>query len=222
LYLILLGAPGAGKGTQAEHLVERCGLVHVASGDLFRQNIAQGTPLGQQAQTYVEQGLLVPDDLTVGMVMERLARPDCQAGVLLDGFPRTVAQAEALQAALARQGQRLDAVLYIKVPTEVLLNRLSGRLLCRQCQAVYHTLFNPPKVPGMCDACGGELYQRVDDSRKTAQRRLDVYFAQTTPLIEYYRKLGLLREINGDQDIPAVGAELVKAIEAVQWLAGLE
>ena len=222
MYLILLGAPGAGKGTQAERLVERCGLVHVASGDLFRQNIAQGTPLGQQAKTYVEQGLLVPDDLTVAMVMERLARPDCQAAVLLDGFPRTVAQAEALQAALARQNQRLDAVLYIKVPTEALLNRLSGRLLCRQCQTVYHTLFNPPKVPGVCDACGGELYQRVDDSRETAQRRLDVYFTQTTPLIEHYRKLGLLREINGDQDIPAVGAELVKAIAAVQWLAGLE
>jgi len=220
LYLILLGAPGAGKGTQAEHLVARFGLVHVASGDLFRQNIAQGTPLGQQAKTYVEQGLLVPDDLTVAMVMERLTRPDCQAGVLLDGFPRTVAQAEALQAALARQGQRLDAVLYIKVSTEVLLNRLSGRLLCRQCQAVYHTLFNPPKAPGVCDACGGELYQRVDDSLETAQRRLEVYFAQTTPLIEHYRKLCLLREVNGDQDIPAVGVELVQAIAAVQRRAG--
>jgi len=216
LYLILLGAPGAGKGTQAERLVEHFGLVHVASGDLFRQNIAQGTPLGQQAKTYVEQGLLVPDDLTVAMVMERLARPDCQAGVLLDGFPRTVAQAEALQAALARQGKRIDAVMYLKVPLEVLLNRLSGRLLCRNCQAVYHTLFNPPKVPGVCDACGGELYQRSDDSRETAQRRLDVYFAQTTPLIEHYRQLGLLVEINGNQDIAAVEAELVKAIEAVQ------
>jgi adenylate kinase len=221
LYLILLGAPGAGKGTQAERLVARCGLVHVASGDLFRENIAQGTPLGQQAKTYVEQGLLVPDDLTVAMVMERLAQPDCQAGVLLDGFPRTVAQAEALQAALAQQGKRLDAVLYIKVSTEVLLNRLSGRLLCRNCQAVYHTFFNPPKVPGVCDACGGELYQRVDDSRETAQRRLDVYFAQTTPLIAHYRKLGLLREVNGDQDIPAVEEELAKAIAAVGQACGV-
>jgi adenylate kinase len=213
LYLILLGAPGAGKGTQAERLVEHFGLVHVASGDLFRENIAQGTPLGQQAKTYVEQGLLVPDDLTVAMVMERLAQPDCQAGVLLDGFPRTVAQAEALQTALARQGKRIDAVLYIRVPTEVLLNRLSGRLLCRHCQAVYHTIFNPPKAPGVCDACGGELYQRIDDSRETAQRRLDVYFAQTTPLIEHYRKLGLLVEINGDQEISAVEAGMVKVIE---------
>jgi len=220
LYLILFGAPGAGKGTQAERLVARCGLVHVASGDLFRENIAQGTPLGQQAKTYVEQGLLVPDELTVAMVMERLTRPDCQAGVLLDGFPRTVAQAEALQAALARQGKRLDAVLYIKVPTEELLNRLSGRLLCRQCQAVYHTIANPPKVPGVCDACGGELYQRVDDSRETAQRRLDVYFAQTTPLIAHYRKLRLLREVNGNQAIPAVEAELVKVIAALGQVCG--
>lgn len=209
MYFILLGAPGAGKGTQAERLQERLGFTHISSGDLFRENMAKGTPLGLKAKEYVDKGLLVPDDITVGMVMEACRGKD---KVLLDGFPRTIAQAEALKAALAQIGDRLKGVLYIKVPEDVLLARLSGRLTCRNCGAMYHKVFLPPKVPGHCDLCGGELYQRSDDTEETARKRLEVYFAQTSPLIEYYRQAGLLLEINGDQAVDQVTADLETAI----------
>lgn len=212
MIVVLLGPPGAGKGTQAEGLAAGLGLVHVASGDLFREALAAQTPLGRQAQQYMERGELVPDDLTVRMVLERMAQPDCQAGVVLDGFPRTVAQAEALDQALAAQGRQVDAVLLLAVPDEVVLERLTGRRICRDCQAPYHVLFNPPAEAGRCDRCGGPLYQRDDDREETVRRRLEVYQAQTAPLISYYRQRGLLREVDGSGDLETVAARLRQAL----------
>jgi len=212
-YIILLGAPGAGKGTQAAMLTEALGVPHVASGDLFRSALQKKTPLGLEAKKYMDQGLLVPDEVTIAMVRERLALPDCQEGVILDGFPRTLEQAKALDAALAEEGRTIDKVLYIKVPNEELVARLSGRWICRDCQAVYHTITNPPQQAGRCDACGGELYQRSDDRPETVRRRLEVYFEQTMPLIEYYTERGVLTEVNGDQSIAGVQAALIEALK---------
>ncbi len=213
MYFILLGAPGAGKGTQAERLREHLGFLHISSGDLFRENMAKGTPLGLKAKEYVDKGLLVPNDVTVALVMDAcLGRPESRQGVLLDGFPRTIAQAEALNQALAQANEQMGGVFYIKVPNEALLARLCGRLTCRNCGATYHKLFMPPQTPGKCDVCGGELYQRSDDSEETARKRLAVYFTQTSPLIEVYRQAGLLLEINGDQAVEQVTADLEKAI----------
>jgi len=212
-YIILLGAPGAGKGTQAAMLTEALGVPHVASGDLFRLALQKKTPLGQEAKKYMDQGLLVPDEVTIAMVRERLALPDCEEGVILDGFPRTLEQAKALDAALAEEGRAIDKVLYIKVPNEELVARLSGRWICRDCQAVYHTITNPPQQAGRCDACGGELYQRSDDKPETVRRRLEVYFEQTMPLIEYYTESGVLTEVNGDQSISKVQTALLEAIK---------
>jgi adenylate kinase len=212
-YIILLGAPGAGKGTQAAMLTETLGVPHVASGDLFRSALQKGTPLGLEAKKYMDQGLLVPDEVTIAMVRERLALPDCEEGVILDGFPRTLEQAKALDAALAEEGRAIDKVLYIKVPNEELVARLSGRWICRDCQAVYHTITNPPQQAGRCDACGGELYQRSDDKPETVRRRLEVYFEQTMPLIEYYTEIGVLTEVNGDQSISKVQTALLEAIK---------
>jgi adenylate kinase len=211
-YYILLGAPGAGKGTQAELLEKALKIPHVASGDIFRDNLARGTELGLQAKKYMDQGKLVPDDVTVRMILGRLSEPDCANGAILDGFPRTIEQAEALSNALAEQGQKIEAVLYVKVSTEELLRRLSGRYICKICQSVYHVSFGPPKRPGICDKCGGELYQRSDDSPETAKKRLDVYMQETMPLIEYYRERDLLREIDGEQSIEAVQDALLRAI----------
>lgn len=212
-YYILLGAPGAGKGTQAERLRDEKGFAHVSSGDLFRENLAKGTPLGLQAKQYIERGALVPDDVTVAMVMGACqALPKGGPGVLLDGFPRTIAQAEALKRAVAQSRGQVKAVLYITAPNPVLLARLSGRWTCSKCGAMYHAVFVPPKVAGKCDECGGDLYQRPDDREETARARLDVYFAQTSPLIEYYRKAGILKEINGDQAVGKVTADLEAAI----------
>ncbi|MGB9593072.1 MAG: adenylate kinase [Anaerolineae bacterium] len=211
-YYILLGAPGAGKGTQAAMLILALGIPHVASGDLFREHLSKGTELGLLAKQYMDEGKLVPDDVTVRMVLERLAQPDCAKGAILDGFPRTIAQAQALERALAANGQRIKAALYIKVSTDELLRRLGGRYTCKNCGAVYHIIFDPPKQPGVCDKCGGPLYQRPDDTPETAKKRLDVYFQQTAPLIEYYRQQGLLREIDGEQSIEAVHAALLKVI----------
>ncbi|HEY48516.1 MAG TPA: adenylate kinase [Dehalococcoidia bacterium] len=213
LYVILLGAPGAGKGTQAALISQRLGLAHIASGDLFRQEQASGSELGKVAKSYMEKGLLVPDEVTVKMILGRIAAPDCAQGVLLDGFPRTLEQAKALDEALAEEGKRINMVLYIKVSNEELLRRLSGRWICRNCQAPYNIVELPSKVPGKCDACGGELYQRPDDTAETARKRLDVYFTQTMPLIEYYTKAGKLVEIDGEKGIEEVGEELVAAIE---------
>ena len=215
MYLILLGAPGAGKGTQAETLGATFGLAHIATGDLFRENVAKGTELGVLAKSYIDRGALVPDDVTVRMLLDRLARPDTAKGVMLDGFPRTIQQAEALSKALAAQGKKVDGVLYIKVPDTALMDRLTGRLTCRTCGAVYNVTFSPPKKAGVCDKDAGELYTRPDDPVETVRKRLDVYFAQTSPLIEYYTQRGLLTEINGNQAVDAVGKEMVKAIEAI-------
>jgi len=216
MYIILLGAPGAGKGTQASRMAEQIGLAHVASGDLFRESLSNKTELGLVAKSYMERGALVPDEVTIKMIFERVARPDCAKGVILDGFPRTIAQAEALDRTLTEREKAIDLVLYIKVSNDELLSRLGGRWLCRRCQAPYHVQSAHPKVAGVCDICGGELYQRTDDSMETARKRLDVYFEQTAPLIEYYQSQGKLAEINGEQEIEVVTRDLVDAVRAQQ------
>ena len=213
LNVILLGAPGAGKGTQAVIISKKLGLAHIASGDLFRKEQESGSELGKIAKSYMEKGQLVPDDVTVRMVLGRIAAPDCVKGFLLDGFPRTLEQAKALGKALAAQGKRMDRVLYIKVSVKELLRRLSGRWICRNCQAPYNIVELPPKVKGKCDRCGGELYQRADDTEETARKRLDVYFNQTMPLIEYYTKSGTLVEVNGEQGVEAVGRDVIAVLE---------
>jgi adenylate kinase len=212
LYIVLIGAPGAGKGTQAAGLALELALAHVASGDMFREAMARRTPLGVRAKEYVDRGELVPDEITVGMVIDRLGEADAAQGVILDGFPRTVPQAEALDQALDEKGLRVGQAIYMAVANDELLKRLSGRWLCRQCQASYHEVFNPPAVAGKCDRCGGELYQREDDTIETARRRLDIYFEQTLPIIDYYRGRGVLDEINGQQSIPAVKAAMLAAV----------
>lgn len=212
LYIVLLGGPGAGKGTQAELLSKALGIPQVSTGDLFRENLKEETELGLLAKGYMERGELVPDSVTIAMVRERLARPDCEAGAILDGFPRTVAQAEALEAMLAEMGSRLKVVPYIKVSEDVLLSRLAGRWTCRNCGAMYHQLFSPPRQPGVCDKCGGELYQRADDTPETQRHRIQVYFEQTAPLIDYYREKGLLVEVDGQRSIGEVQAELLRII----------
>jgi adenylate kinase len=198
VYIILLGAPGAGKGTQAVMLAEKLKLVQVSSGDLFRQALQKGTELGEKAKAFMEKGRLVPDEITIRMVLERLTAPDTEKGAILDGFPRNIEQAGALDKALAKQGKAIDKAIYIKVPEEELLKRLGGRWLCRNCQTPYHEVDNPPKVKGICDRCGGQLYQRADDNPATVKKRLEVYFAETAPLIDYYKKAGKLQEINGE------------------------
>jgi len=211
-YIVLLGPPASGKGTQAARLKEILDLPHIASGDLFRENLKNETELGKKAKVYMDRGDLVPDDVTIAMVMERLSRPDCANGALLDGFPRTIAQAEALDQALAGQGNKISLALYIAVPDEVLVERVSGRRLCRLCGESYHVRFNPPKQPGVCDNDGGELYQRDDDKPETVRKRLQVYWEQTSPLIETYRDQGVLVEVDGDQAIDDVTADLRAAV----------
>ncbi len=206
--VILLGAPGSGKGTQAERLCEVTGLVHIASGDLFRQAERDGTELGKIAKSYMEKGLLVPDDVTVKMILERIA--GINSGFILDGFPRTIEQAQALDGALGDQG--IDRTIYIKVSDEELLRRLGGRWICRECQAPYHVVSSPPKVAGKCDVCGGELYQRADDNVETARKRLEVYFAQTAPLIDYYERSGRLAEVDGEKTIEEVNKGLLALV----------
>ncbi len=212
MYIILVGAPGAGKGTQAVAISQELGLAHVASGDLFRKAQSNGTELGLLAKSYMEKGELVPDDVTIRMILERIAAPDCAKGCLLDGFPRTLEQAQALDQMLAKDGTAIDRALYIKVSVEELLRRLSGRWICRNCQAPYHEVNFPPKVPGRCDHCGGELYQRPDDWVETAKSRLDVYFGQTMPLIDYYRAEDKLVEIDGEQGVDGVSRDLIAAL----------
>ena len=211
MILILLGPPGAGKGTQATLVSQGAGVAHVATGDLFRENIRNQTELGMQAKAFVDRGALVPDELTVRMLLDRLDRPDTQKGVLLDGFPRTVDQARALDEALKERSQAVDQVLYINVGEEEVVRRLAGRWTCRQCGAVYHQVFSPPKQPGRCDQCGGELYQRDDDKPETVRNRLTVFNQQTAPLIDYYKKQSKLLEVNGEQEADAVGRNLLKA-----------
>jgi len=212
-YIVLLGPPGAGKGTQAQIIAEKYGLVHVSSGDLFRENLKNETELGKLAQTYMKHGELVPDDVTIAMVRERLCRPDCQKGALLDGFPRTPAQAEALAAMLQEFNGAVNIVPLITVPEETLIERLSGRWTCRANGHVFHEKFNPPAEPGICDFDGSELYQREDDKPETVRNRIKVYQEQTAPLIHYYQGKGLLVEIDGTQAIEQVTADLYQAIE---------
>lgn len=211
-YLILLGAPGAGKGTQAEILREQFGLAHISSGDLFRENVSKQTPLGVLAKTYMDKGELVPDDVTIQMVMERIARPDCAKGVAFDGFPRTTTQANALKVALAQQKKKIGVVLYVKVRDHLLIERLTARWICPICGTVYNLLSNPPKVAGKCDKDGAELGQRNDDKPETVQNRLNVYHTQTAPLIDFYRKTRLLKEIDGEKNIEQVQKAIVALV----------
>ena len=211
--VILFGAPGAGKGTQAAILAEKTGLVHITTGELFREAIRQETELGKQAKPYYDGGQLVPDRLTIAMLLERLSQGDCARGAILDGFPRTLEQATALDEALAQEGRAIDKVIYIQVPEDDLLGRLSGRWNCRQCSSVYHERFQPPRQAGRCDQCGGELYQRDDDKPETVRRRLEVYLQQTAPLIDYYQAKGKLVEIDGGKSVDEVAKGLLAAVE---------
>jgi len=213
VYIVFLGAPGAGKGTQAAIVAQELILVHIASGDLFRQAQEQGTELGMQAKSYMEKGMLVPDEITIRMVLESMSAPDCEAGVILDGFPRNLEQAKALDKALLEQAKAIDKVIYIKVAEEALLQRLSGRWICRNCQTPYHATITPPKVWGKCDRCGGELYQRPDDSVGTVKERLKVYFTQTAPLIDYYTQSGKLLEVNGGGGMDEVSKRIIIALK---------
>lgn len=215
MYLIFLGAPGAGKGTQADLVGKAMGLVHIASGDLFRQARDRGDELGQKVKSFMEKGALVPDEITIKLIFDHLGRFKPDQGFILDGFPRTLAQARALDEALARGKKAIDSVVYIKVAPEELIGRLGGRLTCRKCQSPYHMVNSPPKVKGKCDKCGGELYQREDDAPKTVKNRLEVYLAQTAPLIDYYKKSGKLLEINGSQQVDGVTRDILASLTGV-------
>jgi adenylate kinase len=211
--VIFLGAPGAGKGTQARRLAAGSGVPQVATGDMLREAVAAGTRLGAEAKRFMDQGALVPDEVVIGLVDERLSRPDAAPGYVLDGFPRTVAQAQALDALLRRLGQDLDRVVFFDVSRDELLRRLTGRRVCRQCGTAFHLVSAPPKVPGRCDQCGGELYQREDDAEATVGRRLDVYQTQTAPLLDYYRTRGLLVRVAGEGPVDQVAAAIQKAVK---------
>ncbi len=212
LHIVFLGAPGAGKGTQAATVAQDMNLKHVATGDLFRQAQSQDTELARQAKYYMEKGQLVPDEITIQMVLERIDKPDCAGGVIFDGFPRTLAQAAALDKALESQGKSVNKVVYINVAQEELLTRLTGRWICRSCQTPYHEVTSPPKVKGKCDKCGGELYQRADDKEETIKERLQVYFKETASLIDYYAKAGKLLEVDGVGEVAAVGRRITQAL----------
>ncbi|RFU61417.1 adenylate kinase [Peribacillus glennii] len=202
--LVLMGLPGAGKGTQAERIVEKYDIPHISTGDMFRAAIKDGTELGLQAKSFMDKGELVPDEVTIGIVRERLSKEDCNKGFLLDGFPRTVAQAEALENILADLDRRINYVINIQVDKDILMERLTGRRICKNCGATYHLVFNPPAEEGKCDRCGGELYQRADDNEETVQNRLDVNMKQTQPLLDFYEEKGYVRNIDGQQDINKV------------------
>lgn len=202
--IVLLGPPGAGKGTQAKMIIQEYSIPHISTGDIFRKNISEGTPLGKKAKEYIDQGLLVPDELTIDIVNDRLQQDDCKEGFLLDGFPRTVFQAEALDSFLKNIEKEVQISLLIEVPRENILNRMTGRRMCRNCGASYHVTFNPTKVEGKCDLCGSDVVQRKDDTEDTVKERLNVYDKQTQPLIDYYTKCGKLKEVDGTQDISKV------------------
>jgi len=211
--IIFLGPPGAGKGTQAKVLVEKYGIPQISTGDMLREHVAKGTELGLKAKEYMEKGQLVPDEIILSMVKERLSQDDAQKGFILDGFPRTVAQAEALDKILEEMGKKIEYVLALIVPDEELVTRLTGRRTCKNCGMMYHIKFKPPKVEGKCDVCGGELYQRPDDNEETVRNRLKVYHEQTAPLIEYYRKKGVLFEVDGNKSIEEITQQLINILE---------
>jgi len=216
MYIIILGAPGAGKGTQADILSQKMNLPHIASGDLFRQALEEKTELGLLAKSYMEEGKLVPDEIVIKMILERVNQPACSSGCLFDGFPRTLGQAGALDKAFTEQRKSIDKAIYIQVPNEELVKRLSGRWICRDCQVPYHMISSPPKISGKCDKCGGELYQRPDDTEDTVRKRLEVFFAQTMPIIEYYRKQSKLIEVNGNLGIEEVAKEIIMSSQATR------
>ncbi|HIU76731.1 MAG TPA: adenylate kinase [Candidatus Pelethocola excrementipullorum] len=212
--IVMLGAPGAGKGTQAKRIAEQYQIPHISTGDIFRANIKNGTELGKKAKEYMDQGLLVPDELTCDLVVDRISQPDAVNGYVLDGFPRTIPQAEALTNALELRGKKIDYAINVEVPDESIVNRMSGRRACLACGATYHVVYNAPKAEGICDACGKELTLRDDDKPETVKKRLDVYHAQTKPLIEYYQAAGALVEVDGTQDIQKVFEDITKILGA--------
>ena len=212
--IVMLGAPGAGKGAQAKMIAAKYQIPHLSTGDIFRANIKNGTELGKKAKSYMDQGLLVPDELTVDLVIDRLAQDDCKNGYILDGFPRTIPQAEALDAALAKLGEKMDYAIDVDVPDENIVSRMSGRRACTGCGATYHIVYNPSKKGECCEVCGEKLILRDDDKPETVQKRLNVYHEQTQPLIDYYTKQSILRTVDGTQDMNDVFAEIVKILGA--------
>ena len=214
LRAVLLGPPGAGKGTQAAKVIEKYNVPHISTGDIFRANINEGTELGKKAKGYIDEGKLVPDELVVNLVTDRLQKADCKEGFLLDGFPRTIFQAEQLDKFLSENGQKLDIVLNFKVRKDVLVERIAGRRVCKSCGASFHVVNVPPKKEGICDACGGELFQRKDDNRETVENRINVYESETAPLIGYYEKQNVLVDFDGEKTHDEVFDDVVKAIEA--------
>ena len=210
--IIMLGAPGAGKGTQAKKIAEKCGIPHISTGDIFRANIKNGTELGKKAKTYMDQGLLVPDELVCDLVVDRIQQDDCKKGYILDGFPRTIPQAESLDKALQAIGEKMDYAIDVEVPDENIVKRMGGRRACVGCGATYHLVYAPTKKEGICDACGGELILRDDDKPETVQKRLSVYHEQTQPLIDYYKNQGILREVDGAVDMEDVFKEILNIL----------
>ncbi len=212
--IIMLGAPGAGKGTQAKMIAEKFGVPHISTGDIFRANIKEGTELGKEAKGYMDKGQLVPDELTVRILLDRVSKDDCKAGYVLDGFPRTIPQAEVLSNEVAKLGDRIDFAIDVDVPDENIIRRMGGRRCCTKCGATYHVEHIPPKKEGICDKCGSELVLRDDDKEETVRKRLDVYHEQTQPLIDYYSRLNILRTVDGTRDKDEVFADIVKLLEA--------
>ena len=210
--IIMLGAPGAGKGTQAKKIAEKYQIPHISTGDIFRANIKGGTELGMKAKTFMDQGMLVPDEITIGMLMDRIGQEDCINGYVLDGFPRTIPQAESLTKALAERGEKVDYAINVDVPDENIINRMSGRRACLGCGATYHITFNPPVKEGICDTCGQELVLRDDDKPETVKKRLDVYHQQTQPLIDYYKNAEVLAEVDGTQPMDTVFQGIVEIL----------
>jgi len=206
--LVLMGLPGAGKGTQAEKIVDKYGIPHISTGDMFRAAMKDETELGLKAKSFMDKGELVPDEVTIGIVRERLSKEDCEKGFLLDGFPRTVPQADALESILSDLGKKLDFVINVQVDKDILMERLTGRRICKSCGATYHLVFNPPAQSDVCDRCGGELYQRADDNEETVNNRLEVNIKQSQPLLDFYGSKGYLRDIDGQQDIQKVFLDL--------------
>ncbi|HHI96469.1 MAG TPA: adenylate kinase [Thermodesulfatator atlanticus] len=210
--IVFLGPPGAGKGTQAKMIAEKYGIPQISTGDMFREHLSKGTELGKKAKEYMDKGALVPDEIVLGMVEERLKQPDCEKGFILDGFPRTVPQAEALDKLLEKLGKKIDYAILIDVPDEELVKRLTGRRTCKKCGMMYHVMFKPPKEEGKCDVCGGELYQRADDNEETVRNRLKVYHEQTEPIIAYYEKKGVLHRIDGMGSIEEIFNRIVQLL----------